>query len=91
MIENSRGDNISHLFSEKFGTDEWCELPHLPANESIVTDFDQVPKMISDEVLRRSGGTNCIVQEELVLRIISAGVINLTLVDLPGLISVSLV
>lgn len=38
--------------------------------------------------MKRSGGEKCIVEEELVVRIISPDVINLTLVDLPGIIYV---
>lgn len=57
----------------------------------IVTDFSRVSDIITNEVNRRAAGENVIVKEELIIRIISPNVISLTLVDLPGLVSVSLV
>lgn len=84
-------NKISHYpngFIDRLDAKEWCELPHLSESQSIVTDFNRINDLITNEVKRRAGGNNGIVNEELILRIISPSVINLTLVDLPGIVHV---
>lgn len=69
--------------------DEWVEFPHLPQHESIVKDFDEITSIITEEVTKRAGKSSGIIKEEIILRIISPHVINLTLLDLPGITYVS--
>lgn len=83
------GNTLKNVSTDELGEEEWCEFPHLPENESFVTDFDSIPNIINAEVTKRAGGSKGIVKEELVIRIISPNVINLTVVDLPGIVRVS--
>lgn len=76
-------------FLDSLKTEEWCEFPHLTGDERFLTDFNEVNGIINKEVKERSGESNGIVQEEIVLRIYSPSVINLTVIDLPGIVRVS--
>ncbi|XP_037041994.1 dynamin-1-like protein [Bradysia coprophila] len=86
MIKKNRDDEQYRSLSAKLKATEWVEFPQL-TDEKIVTDFNRVSHIINNEVNRRAAGENVIVKEQLILRIISPNVINLTLVDLPGLVS----
>jgi dynamin 1/3 len=52
------------------------------------TDFNEVRKEIVDETDRNTGSNKCISKDPINLRIHSPNVINLTLIDLPGLTKV---
>ncbi|KAG9510330.1 Dynamin-1-like protein, partial [Fragariocoptes setiger] len=66
--------------------DEWARFLHIP--EKIFTDFDEVRMEIERETNRMSGPSKNICPEPINLKIYSPNVINLTLVDLPGLTKV---
>ncbi|XP_074263402.1 dynamin-related protein 5A-like [Silene latifolia] len=66
---------------------EWAEFMHLPRNR--MTDFAAVRKEISDETDRETGRSKAISTVPIHLSIYSPNVVNLTLVDLPGLTKVA--
>ncbi|URD86082.1 dynamin-related protein [Musa troglodytarum] len=66
---------------------EYAEFMHLPKKK--FTDFAQVRKEIEDETDRETGRTKQISSVPIHLSIFSPNVVNLTLVDLPGLTKVA--
>ncbi|XP_038635968.1 dynamin-1-like protein isoform X2 [Scyliorhinus canicula] len=66
--------------------DEWGKFLH--TKHKIYTDFDEIRQEIENETERVSGGNKGISAEPIHLRIFSPHVVNLTLVDLPGLTKV---
>lgn len=66
---------------------EYAEFLHLPRKR--FTDFAQVRKEISDETDRETGRTKQISSVPIHLSIYSPNVVNLTLIDLPGLTKVA--
>lgn len=66
--------------------DEWGTFLH--TRNKIFTDFDEIRKEIEAETDRMAGSNKGICPEPIILRIYSASVLNLTLVDLPGLTKV---
>ncbi|EOX95705.1 DYNAMIN-like 1B isoform 2 [Theobroma cacao] len=66
---------------------EYAEFMHLPRKK--FTDFAAVRKEISDETDRETGRTKQISSVPIHLSIFSPNVVNLTLVDLPGLTKVA--
>ncbi|CAA0816631.1 Dynamin-related protein 1A [Striga hermonthica] len=66
---------------------EYAEFGHLPRKR--FTDFAAVRKEISDETDRETGRTKQISTVPIYLSIYSPNVVNLTLVDLPGLTKVA--
>lgn len=78
---------LIHLSSENQPTPvEYAEFLHLP-NERFM-DFTKVRAEIERETERVAGGNKGISKEPISLRIYSPNVLNLTLVDLPGLTKV---
>ncbi|XP_022770588.1 dynamin-related protein 1B isoform X3 [Durio zibethinus] len=67
---------------------EYAEFMHLPRKK--FTDFAAVRKEISDETDRETGHTKQISSVPIHLSIFSPNVVNLTLVDLPGLTKVAI-
>lgn len=68
------------------GVEEWAQFLH---NKSrIYTDFDDVRNEISAETDRMAGHNKGICKEPIVLKMYSPHILNLTLVDLPGLTKV---
>ncbi|GFR97688.1 dynamin-1-like protein [Elysia marginata] len=65
---------------------EWAKFLH--TKNKVYTDFDEVCKEIENETDRMSGTNKGISAEPIVLKIFSNRVVNLTLVDLPGLTKV---
>ncbi|KAK6994639.1 dynamin-1-like protein isoform X1 [Biomphalaria glabrata] len=65
---------------------EWAKFLH--TKNKIYTDFGEVCKEIENETDRMSGTNKGICPEPIVLKIYSPKVVNLTLVDLPGLTKV---
>ncbi|GAB2291100.1 hypothetical protein Dimus_025358 [Dionaea muscipula] len=66
---------------------EWGEFMHLPRRR--FSDFAAVRKEIADETDRETGRTKQISSVPIHLSIYSPNVVNLTLVDLPGLTKVA--
>ncbi|XP_050378800.1 dynamin-related protein 5A [Argentina anserina] len=69
------------------GSREYAEFLHLPKKR--FTDFAAVRKEISDETDRETGRSKMISSVPIHLSIYSPNVVNLTLVDLPGLTKVA--
>ncbi|XP_051145224.1 dynamin-related protein 5A-like isoform X1 [Andrographis paniculata] len=66
---------------------EYAEFGHLPRKR--FTDFAAVRKEISDETDRETGRTKQVSSVPIYLSIYSPNVVNLTLIDLPGLTKVA--
>ncbi|XP_067906159.1 dynamin-1-like protein [Heterodontus francisci] len=66
--------------------EEWGKFLH--TKHKIYTDFDEIRQEIENETERVSGGNKGISAEPIHLRIFSPHVVNLTLVDLPGMTKV---
>lgn len=66
--------------------DEWGTFLH--TKNKIFADFDEIRKEIENETDRMAGSNKGICPEPIILKIYSASVLNLTLVDLPGLTKV---
>ncbi|ROT70831.1 putative dynamin-1-like protein [Penaeus vannamei] len=87
LVYTSHDDN-QHRSAEA-GTldlDEWAQFLH--ARSRIYTDFDDVRKEIEHETDRVAGNGKGICSEPIRLKIFSDKVVNLTVVDLPGLTKV---
>lgn len=74
---------LSHV---KQGTSEWAEFLHLPGE--VFDDFDKVKREIQEETQRVAGTHHGISQEPIRLKICSPNVVDLTLIDLPGITKV---
>lgn len=66
--------------------DEWGVFLHTP--KQIFKDFDDVRREIDNETERKAGMNKGICPEPINLKIFSSRVVNLTLVDLPGITKV---
>lgn len=66
--------------------EEWAQFLH--KKSKIFTDFDEVRKEIEEETGRMAGHNKAICSEPIILKIFSPKVLNLTLVDLPGITKV---
>jgi dynamin 1-like protein len=66
--------------------DEWAEFHHIPGRK--FQDFNQVRAEIENETARIAGNNKGINRQPINLKIFSPHVLNLTLVDLPGLTKV---
>ncbi|TXG62455.1 hypothetical protein EZV62_009449 [Acer yangbiense] len=78
---------VLQLHKTEDGSQEYAEFLHLPRRK--FTDFAQVRKEISDETDRVTGKTKQISPIPIHLSIYSPNVVNLTLIDLPGLTKVA--
>ncbi|XP_057283852.1 dynamin-1-like protein isoform X4 [Pezoporus wallicus] len=65
---------------------EWGKFLH--TKNKIYTDFDEIRQEIENETERISGNNKGISPEPIHLKIFSSNVVNLTLVDLPGMTKV---
>lgn len=65
---------------------EWAEFHHLPNRR--FNDFQDVKREIENETARVAGNNKGITRQPINLKIYSPHVLNLTLVDLPGLTKV---
>ena len=65
---------------------EWAEFLHIPSRK--FTDFGQVRSEIENETARIAGNNKGINRQPINLKIFSPHLLNLTLVDLPGLTKV---
>lgn len=68
------------------GQNEWAEFHHIPSRR--FTDFGDVKREIENETARVAGSNKGINRQPINLKIYSPHVLNLTLVDLPGLTKV---
>ncbi|KAK8736500.1 hypothetical protein OTU49_005039 [Cherax quadricarinatus] len=87
LVYTSRDDN-QHRSAEA-GTlelEEWAQFLHI--KEKIFVDFDEVRAEIERETARIAGNNKGICNEPIRLKIFSDKVVNLTVVDLPGLTKV---
>lgn len=67
--------------------DDWGVFLH--TKNKIYKDFDEIRKEIEEETDRKAGANKGICPEPINLKIYSSKVVNLTLVDLPGITKVS--
>ncbi|KAM6094646.1 dynamin-1-like protein isoform 3-T3 [Chlamydotis macqueenii] len=77
--------NPRHL-SKEVDAEEWGKFLH--TKNKIYTDFDEIRQEIENETERISGNNKGISPEPIHLKIFSSNVVNLTLVDLPGMTKV---
>uniref|UniRef100_A0AAQ4QNH9 Dynamin-1-like protein n=1 Tax=Gasterosteus aculeatus aculeatus TaxID=481459 RepID=A0AAQ4QNH9_GASAC len=68
------------------GGEEWGKFLH--TKSQIYTDFEEIRQEIENETERISGNNKGISEEPIHLKIFSPSVVNLTLVDLPGITKV---
>lgn len=66
--------------------DEWAKFLH--TKNKIYTDFDEIRTEIENETDRMGGTNKGVCSEPINLKVFSTKVVNLTLVDLPGLTKV---
>ncbi|OKL58507.1 Dynamin-related protein DNM1 [Talaromyces atroroseus] len=78
--------NIPHTSSSVAAHGEWAEFHHLPGRK--FDDFALVKQEIENETARIAGSNKGINRQPINLKIFSPHVLNLTLVDLPGLTKV---
>ncbi|XP_059448748.1 phragmoplastin DRP1E [Corylus avellana] len=78
---------VLQLHKTEEGSQEYAEFLHLPRRK--FTDFALVRKEIQDETDRITGKTKQISPVPIHLSIYSPNVVNLTLIDLPGLTKVA--
>lgn len=78
--------HIPHTAASVAGQGEWAEFHHLPGRK--FEDFAQVKREIETETARIAGNNKGINRQPINLKIFSPHVLNLTLVDLPGLTKV---
>ncbi|KIW22199.1 uncharacterized protein PV07_12110 [Cladophialophora immunda] len=84
---NGNGDvHVPHTAASVAEHGEWAEFHHIPGRK--FTDFNQVRAEIENETARIAGNNKGINRQPINLKIFSPHVLNLTLVDLPGLTKV---
>ncbi|XP_066969338.1 dynamin-1-like protein isoform X2 [Macrobrachium rosenbergii] len=86
LVYTTRDDN--QYRSAETGTldlDEWAQFLH---KKEIYTDFDRVRREVDEETARIAGHNKGVSNDPIRLRIYSDKVVNLTVVDLPGLTKV---
>ncbi|XP_030023592.2 dynamin-1-like protein isoform X1 [Manduca sexta] len=81
-------DSKEHRSAEEgtINLEEWGKFLH--TKDKIYTDFDQIRQEIERETDRMAGSNKGICPEAINLKIYSTKVVNLTLVDLPGITKV---
>ncbi|PYH84724.1 hypothetical protein BO82DRAFT_390072 [Aspergillus uvarum CBS 121591] len=78
--------HIPHTAASVAGQNEWAEFHHLPGRK--FDDFALVKQEIEAETARIAGSNKGINRQPINLKIFSPHVLNLTMVDLPGLTKV---
>lgn len=78
--------HVPHTAASVAGQHEWAEFHHLPSRK--FDDFSLVKQEIEAETARIAGSNKGINRQPINLKIFSPHVLNLTLVDLPGLTKV---
>ncbi|KAF2836322.1 putative dynamin-like GTPase Dnm1 [Patellaria atrata CBS 101060] len=86
--DKAEGDevHIPHTPASVAGQQEWAEFHHIPGRKFY--DFQEVKREIENETARIAGNNKGINRQPINLKIFSPHVLNLTLVDLPGLTKV---
>lgn len=84
--EASANTHISQWNPNVARPGEWAEFNHIPNRR--FTDFGDVKREIENETARVAGTNKGITRQPINLKIYSPHVLNLTLVDLPGLTKV---
>lgn len=79
--------HIPHAAASVAGQGEWAEFHHIPGRRFY--DFSDVKREIENETARIAGNNKGINRQPINLKIYSPHVLNLTLVDLPGLTKAS--
>jgi dynamin 1-like protein len=74
------------LYAGTIQVEEWGKFLH---TKKIYTNFDEIRCEIENETERMAGANKGICPEPINLKIYSKRVVNLTLVDLPGITKVS--
>ncbi|AWO97971.1 putative dynamin-1-like protein [Scophthalmus maximus] len=85
LVHVDPGDARKHDDGGREG-EEWGKFLH--TKNTIYTDFDEIRQEIENETERISGNNKGISDEPIHLKIFSPHVVNLTLVDLPGITKV---
>ncbi|XP_042258802.1 dynamin-1-like protein isoform X2 [Thunnus thynnus] len=85
LVNVDPGDARKNDDSDREG-EEWGKFLH--TKNKIYTDFDEIRQEIENETERISGNNKGISDEPIHLKIFSPHVVNLTLVDLPGITKV---
>lgn len=78
--------HVPHTAASVAGQGEWAEFHHQPGRK--YDEFAQVKQEIENETARIAGNNKGINRQPINLKIFSPHVLNLTLVDLPGLTKV---
>ncbi|KAL2018953.1 hypothetical protein VTK56DRAFT_10247 [Thermocarpiscus australiensis] len=78
--------NVGYRNPTQAARNEWAEFHHIPNRR--FTDFGDVKREIENETARVAGNNKGINRQPINLKIFSPHVLNLTLVDLPGLTKV---
>ncbi|KAK5451628.1 Dynamin-related GTPase protein [Exophiala xenobiotica] len=78
--------HVPHTAASVAEHGEWAEFHHIPGRK--FTNFNQVRVEIENETARIAGNNKGINRQPINLKIFSPHVLNLTLVDLPGLTKV---
>ncbi|KXX79749.1 Dynamin-related protein DNM1 [Madurella mycetomatis] len=78
--------NIGYRNPNQAARNEWAEFHHIPNRR--FNDFGDVKREIENETARIAGNNKGINRQPINLKIFSPHVLNLTLVDLPGLTKV---
>lgn len=86
--EDEDDSNVGYRSPTRAGRNEWAEFHHIPNRR--FNDFSDVKREIENETARVAGNNKGINRQPINLKIYSPNVLNLTLVDLPGLTKVSL-
>ncbi|CAK9290928.1 unnamed protein product [Gordionus sp. m RMFG-2023] len=79
-VKNSNGKDNNHEITE------WAKFLH--TKDKIFTDFDEVKLEIERETEKLTGNNKGVSDEPITVKVFSPKVLNLTLVDLPGLTKV---
>ncbi|KAK9677397.1 hypothetical protein RND81_11G140600 [Saponaria officinalis] len=77
---------VLQLLQTKNSDDEWGEFLHLPGKRFF--DFNDIRREIQAETDREAGANKRVIDKQIRLKIFSPGVLDITLVDLPGITKV---
>jgi len=75
------------MFTGTLEAEEWCKFLHKP--DRVFTNFEDVREEIERETDRKAGTNKGICAEPISLKVFSTKVVNLTVVDLPGIVKVA--
>ncbi|KAL9238495.1 hypothetical protein vseg_012909 [Gypsophila vaccaria] len=77
---------VLQLLQTKKGDEEWGEFLHIPGKKFF--DFNDIRREIQAETDREAGANKGVIDKQIRLKIFSPGVLDITLVDLPGITKV---